>query len=118
IGEEIVSVTQPSGVTVNLGGGDITIKAPTDAQSQLIRPNTWMMLGRFDPSLNFQVFKWYRILSASSDGADVQVTLAGPDWTWGKQSDNTQATYACLFDGAVAVIQRTIHLEGPSIWNQ
>ena len=116
IGEEIVAVTQPAGVTVNLGGGDITIKAPTDAQSQLIRPNTWIMLARSDPSppgLGFQIFKWYRILSASQDGADVQVTLSGPDWVWG-----TQPTYACLFDGAVAVIQRTIHLEGPSIWNQ
>ena len=118
IGEEIVSVAQPNGVTVNLGGGDITITAPNDAQAQLIRPNTWMMLERADSSLGFHVFKWYRILSASNDGANVQVTLAGPDWTWGKQNDNTQATYACLFDGAVGVIQRTIHLEGPSIWNQ
>jgi type II secretory pathway pseudopilin PulG len=118
IGEEIVAVTQPSGVTVNLGGGDITIKAPTDAQSQLIRPNTWMMLARKSPpEMGFQIFKWYRILSASSDGADVQVTLAGPDWTWGPP-DNSLPTSACLFDGAVAVVQRTIHLEGPSIWNQ
>jgi hypothetical protein len=119
VGEDMVSIAPPqSGVTVNLGGGDITIVGPNDAQSQLIRPNTWMMLGRFDPGLNFQIFKWYRILSASSDGANMQVTLAGPDWAWGKPGDNTQLTYACLFDGAVAVIQRTIHLEGPSIWNQ
>jgi hypothetical protein len=72
-----------------------------------------------------------------------QITLAGPDWepdpiaaqaanpsttsippsslTWpssvpaGSQNYNT---YACIFDGAVAVYQRVIHLEGPSVWNQ
>jgi hypothetical protein len=92
--------------------------------------------------------KWYRVVAAgnitqSGTTYSRQITLAGPDWeadptaanvaspstlyiaptsvTWpstvstGSQNYNT---YACLFDGAVAVYQRVIHLEGPSVWNQ
>jgi hypothetical protein len=74
-----------------------------------------------------------------------QITLAGPDWEadptaanmaspstlyiapndskfmWPSSissSSQNYNTYACLFDGAVAVYQRVIHLEGPSVWNQ
>lgn len=119
IGEELVGVRQPAaGTTVNIGGGDMTIAAPTEAQSQLVRPGTWLMLGRNDTVMGIPraIFKWYRVLSAAGtpDG-DLQVTLSGPDWNWG---NNSFPTYAALFDGAVAVLQRTIHLEGPSTWSQ
>lgn len=92
--------------------------------------------------------KWFRVVAAgnitqSGSTYSRQITLAGADWepdptaanvaypaapyiapgsvTWpanvpsGSQNYNA---YACLFDGAVAVYQRVIHLEGPSVWSQ
>jgi hypothetical protein len=92
--------------------------------------------------------KWFRVvavgnITTSSSGSSRQVTLAGADWepdptaanaaqststyiapasvTWPPSvpfANQNYNTYACLFDGAVAVYQRVIHLQGPSVWNQ
>jgi hypothetical protein len=90
--------------------------------------------------------KWFRVVAASNisqSGSTYsrQITLAGADWepdptaanlanvfapytppsavNWGTVPFGAQNynTYACLFDGAVAVYQRVIHLEGPSVWS-
>jgi hypothetical protein len=92
--------------------------------------------------------KWFRVVAAgnlvqSGTIYSRQVTLAGADWEPDPTAANAASastlyiapasvtwpasvpaayqnynTYACLFDGAVAVYQRVIHLEGPSVWNQ
>ncbi len=126
--EEMVDVTDSSGNppaagTVNIGGGDLTLKdttAQADAKLALAKPGNWMMLCRQDKDAagnNYNIFKWYRIISAAegSSSGTADVTLNGPDWVWGGP---TYKTYACLFDGAVAVYQRVIHLDGPSVWSQ
>jgi hypothetical protein len=91
--------------------------------------------------------KWFRVatvgnITQSGTILSRQVTLAGADWepdptaastanplapyiaptsiTWGgvPAAFQNYNTYACLFDGAVGVYQKVIHLEGPSVWNQ
>jgi hypothetical protein len=122
--EDIVNVTSMAAGTVNIGGGDITITGasvsgpPSQDQIDMARPGTWLMLCRLDDTGTTKVCKWYRIIAASTDDSSgtnvLQVTLNGPDWVWGNPTN--RKTYACLFDGAVAVYQRVIHLEGPSQW--
>jgi hypothetical protein len=91
--------------------------------------------------------KWYRIVAVgditqSGSTYSRQVTLDGADWAADHTAANTASpsasyiapanvawgtvpvgfqnynTYACLFDGAVGVFQKVIHLEGPSNWSQ
>jgi hypothetical protein len=117
--EWMVGVQQPPGANPapNIGGGDVTLIVPlTDDQVTAARPGNWLMLCRTDASLG-RIFTWYRVVAAATDETtgNLQVTLAGGDWIWG---DTSHPTYACLFDGAVAVYQKVIHLEGPSIWQQ
>ncbi len=140
VGEATVLVdaaTMGSGI----GGGDMNLRSDnSDLLDNLVRPNQWIMLtrreGRWNNPTNgsaasptnfWPAFKWYRVLSAAPTEPVVapltgpgkfqrSITLAGPDWQ--PVAFGGQPTFACLFDGAVAVIQRTIHLEGPSIWNQ
>jgi type II secretory pathway pseudopilin PulG len=147
VGEATVLVDLGS-MGSGIGGGDMNLRSDSsDLLDNLVRPNQWIMLTRREgqwtsssgsqapPAKFWPAFKWYRVLSAAPTepvtsamgGAGKfqrSVTLAGPDWQPNVKGDasasgsgNTQ-TYACLFDGAVAVIQRTIQLEGPSIWNQ
>jgi hypothetical protein len=114
----------------------------------MVRPDQWLMLCRYVPypydpnnpstTTYFPMLeaKWYRVVSAgnlsqSGSAYSRQITLAGADWeatptaptmmTWPTTvppSSQNYNTYACLFDGAVAVYQRVIHLQGPSVWNQ
>lgn len=92
--------------------------------------------------------KWYRVVGAANTTTSGtvfsrQVTLAGADWepdptaanavqfsanyippgnvTWPTSVPSTSRNYstcACLFDGAVGIYQKVIHLEGSSVWSQ
>ena len=82
----------------------------------LARPNNWMMLCQTNAAGSRAFSNGIESYRRSMDTpARPIVTLSGPDWVWG---DSSHQTYACLFDGAVAVYQRVIHLDGPSVWNQ
>ena len=83
-------------------------------------------------------YKWYRVVGVNAEvkgpywyspppnnpnpppppGWVRQVTLAGPDWN--PQTDNNKLdqykTQAFLFDGVIAVYERTMKLEGPGVW--
>lgn len=124
--EEMVEVNDaspPAAGNVNITGGEMTLgKSGTtlDAKLSLAKPGSWLMLCRTDGTTppKPRIFKWYRIVSSNeaSTAGTLDVTLAGPDWVWGGTAN---PTYACLFDGVVAVYERSIHLEDPSsIWNQ
>ncbi len=120
------SLTQPTAGTVNIGGGDLLLQDPSaqaDTNLAYARPGTWMMLCRWNTTTSERIFKWYRIISAAEGSTPdkLNITLNGPDWVWGNPNPpggGDEKTYACLFDGAVAVYQRVIHLDGPSVWNQ
>lgn len=125
----------------SLSGGEVRLQvtAPPGGFSttnpnplSYARPGSWLMLCRnkADAAGNLiRIFKWYRVVAAEfvdessppPAAPGQSVTLAGPDWefapTQSPTYDNEQ-TYACLFDGVVAVYERTIQLEGPSQWSQ
>jgi hypothetical protein len=93
------------------------------------------------------MFRWYRVLAADQrpplDPWDPQnlsrgkyyarnVTISGPEWNLasvaGKNVNLTSAIscrdnngnpqfFAFIYDGAVAVYERTVRLEGPSMWS-
>ena len=120
------------------GGGDVqlTVTRPPNGYAQVlpnplsfVKAGDWLMLCRFvvdptkTPSTTYRVFKWYRVVTADLIDETAQtttqnVTLAGPDWDFAATGNSVVQTYACLFDGIVAVYQRTIRLEGASEWNQ
>jgi hypothetical protein len=127
-------VTATSAVTtgIDVGGGDFTFSDASSAKLDAVKANQWIMLcrnepwskpnaaGVMTPQAPRPVFKWYRVSSFgdqsfASGKYSMDVSLIGPDWNNGI----TGTIYACIFDGAVGVYQRTIHLEDPSsIWNQ
>lgn len=146
--EEMVQAVSATPAAVSVGGGEFTLvdsSANAFSKLSMVRPEQWLMLTRYVPylfsgtSYPWIEAKWYRIVAVSDitqSGTTYsrQVTLDGADWepdptssippatvTWpasvpvGFQNYNT---YACLFDGAVGVFQKVIHLEGPSNWSQ
>lgn len=65
------------------------------------------------------MFRWYRILNAgpitgSGSSYSQSVTLSGTDLNMAIIVPNTM--WAFVYDGAVAVYERTVRLEGPSMW--
>ncbi len=132
IGAGELQLTAPSGVS--------TIDQAKIALA--VNPGEWIMLGTMlsDPNApgntpQQQVrpyFRWYRVVTAGpvlqAGEADNQtgtfardLTISGPDWnllTVGlKDSKGNPQFFAFIYDGAVAVYERTIHLEGPSMWS-
>ncbi len=85
------------------------------------------------------MFRWYRVVSAGpilapmgtsapagspqpGDNATPRyardLTITGPDWNLGpKYVPAGTQFWAFIYDGAVAVYERTVHLEGPSMWS-
>ena len=115
------TTSNPPAGSVNVSGGETQIANPTDNQVSYAKPGNWMMLCRNDQTIG-RITNWYRIVAAGVDSGtgNLDMTLSGPDWTWGNVSNINlnQYTYACLFDGAVGVYQRIIHLDGQSVWSQ
>jgi hypothetical protein len=73
-------------------------------------------------SIPLYLYRWYRIISAddvtNTTTAGVttysrNVTLAGPDWPL----TTAGTTYATICDGVVAVFEKTMELERPSVWS-
>lgn len=132
IGAGELQLTAPSG-TSNV----------IQAQKNLaVKPGEWIMLGTMllDPnapgaSPPQQVrpyFRWYRVVTAgpvlnpgdpgNNTGTFARnLTISGPDWNLLtvslKDSKGNPQFFAFIYDGAVAVYERTVHLEGPSMWS-
>jgi type II secretory pathway pseudopilin PulG len=120
-----------------LGGGELTIQGSNPNNPELgaretaVRPGQWVMVcGRYySPNLsanthNRPVFHWFRVVTAGDfANNERQVTLAGPDWNWHWDRNDTQnsakwcrPTHVAIFNDCVGVFEKTIHLEGPSMY--
>ncbi|MEX2137988.1 MAG: hypothetical protein WD894_01915 [Pirellulales bacterium] len=107
-----------------LGGGELFVRG-TQADTA-VRPGTWVMLCGYYGNRpdGLPVFRWYRVVSAGEYEANTNqrpITLAGPDWIGvTNQTDPSQwlckPTHVAIFEGAVGVFEKTVHLEGPSVW--
>jgi type II secretory pathway pseudopilin PulG len=111
--EAILKVTNTSGLGTSANPNPLAYA----------KPGNWLMLCQSRPngSGSYPDFKWYRVTNGdavedTSATATANVTLTGPDWQFAKA--DSPKTYACLFDGIVAVYQKMIQLEGSSPWSQ
>jgi len=106
------------------GGGQavLTYNGPqAGAKAALeLRADQWLLVGATVQAgtQTLQVWHWYRAVHVSAvSGSDTtftrNVTLAGPDWSFGNWVV-TGAPQAVLMDGIVAVYERPISLEQPS----
>ena len=119
------------------GGGDLVVTGTVPANASNNFPTLaigeWIMLGWMvndQPSTTNAgtygprpFFRWYRVVTATPvavnrsswqryvtvNGADVNLNSLAP-------VSNVQA-YAFIYDGAVAVYERPVRLEGPSMWS-
>lgn len=117
--ERTVSVVSFDGN--GIGGGEVTIR-PTNPYDAMLKVGEYVLLYQA-PSGNpgdsaYKPYRaqWYRIIGADKfdPGANRQVTLTGPDW----DTNNGYATpQMVIFDGAVAVYNKSLRLEGSSLWN-
>jgi len=117
--ERTVSVTSFNGN--GIGGGEVTIR-PTNPYDALVKIGEYVLLYQA-PNGNpgntgYRPYRaqWYRVIGADKfvSGTDRQVTLVGPDWDTANGYGNPQMV---IFDGAVAVYNKSIRLEGASMWN-
>jgi hypothetical protein len=109
-----------------LGGGELFLVG-SEAETN-VRAGNWVMVcGRYGDAVQGQpVFRWYRVATVGafeSDQGARPVTLAGPDWIGvTNQQDPTQwrckPSHVAIFAGCVGVFEKTVHLEGPSVWSQ
>jgi hypothetical protein len=125
------------------GGGDLTLSGGS-ANAVALRVGECLLLGwmqldvpadpnsgkatTFSPAAKFgkaqrPMFRWYRILNAgpptNSGGTWTRnITVAGTDLPGPMPGPMIAANsmYAFIYDGAVAVYERTVRLEGPSMW--
>jgi len=109
-------------------GGDVRIHTTTvpivkterkRAAEVDVRESDWLLLARSG------IYAWYRVIAVDSDEGpdamgdpddDRDVTLFGPDWPV-LTTASPPPTYAIFIPGVVAVYEKTIRLESPSIWN-
>jgi hypothetical protein len=136
--ERVCQVTAVAGS--GFGGGDLTLSG-TSANAVALRVGECLMLGwmqldvpadsngkatTFSPAATFgklsrPMFRWYRILNAgppiNSGGTWTRnITVAGTDLNTSNGFIASGSMYAFIYDGAVAVYERTVKLEGPSMW--
>jgi type II secretory pathway pseudopilin PulG len=115
-----------------LGGGELQID---DTKQPDFRPGEWVLVsGWYDPSGQGQrnaagtntMFLWYRVVAAdkSDDGNNQTyptVTLAGPDWAWDLRNPAQcpcRPSHITIIEGCVGVFEKTVRLEGPSMYAQ
>jgi Tfp pilus assembly protein PilV len=110
-----------------LGGGELFVTG-TQADTDL-RQGSWVMVCGYygNPSLDMPVFRWYRVVTVGDLETDKSpplrpITLAGPDWIGAtNQTDPSQwickPSHVAVFEGCVGVFEKTVHLEGPSVWS-
>jgi hypothetical protein len=76
-----------------------------------IRPGHWVMLSARNGSRS--AFRWYRLMMVQNDTERnaTRMMLSGPQWP-----DNFAPLYVSIFEGAVAVYEKTMHIDGPSMY--
>jgi len=109
-------------------GGDVTLTATTTNETEReafadidVREGDWLLLAGNVSGI--KQYAWYQVIRTDGDAKtdnEREITLFGPDWdptliqdTGGTQLD----TYVFFFPGIVAVYEKTIRLESPSVWN-
>ncbi len=109
-----------------LGGGELLID---DTKRPEFRAGEWVLVsGWYDASGQARkngagtntMFLWYRVVAADkSDDGNSQtyptVTLAGPDWAWDARI--CKPSHITIIDGCVGVFEKTVRLEGPSMYS-
>jgi len=108
-----------------LGGGELVLKG--NAANTAVRPGDWVLVsGRYPGGrlAKVPVFRWYRVVVAGEyeqDKTQRVITLAGPDWPGVTNEDPAKWTclpsHVAIFEGCVGVFEKTVHLEGPSVWS-
>jgi type II secretory pathway pseudopilin PulG len=96
-----------------IGGGEITINGST--ANMLVKIGEYVLVFKEGTGTTPYYAKWYRVIAAEkleSMASSRQLTLSGPDWPGA-----TSGLQMVIFDGAVAVYNKSIRLEGPSMWN-
>ena len=103
-----------------IAGGDVRLRwpaasglNPTLVRERLeeLRSGQWIMLSQF--LAGTLQSRWYRVQSVGDidmSTKSIELTLHGPDWN---PNEVTQATW---IKGVVAVFEKTIRLEGSSLW--
>jgi hypothetical protein len=131
IGEPIGTATfSTSYPNPSLGGGDVTLGAPSSTPSNWpntvtftpawldVKQNEWILLGGYTPptSQGYQryVLRWYRIvalgeITGQGSAATRPATLAGPDWDL-TNSAGAGAADVVLYRGVVDVHTTTMKL--------
>jgi hypothetical protein len=107
-----------------LGGGELMLTG-TELDTT-VRSGNWVMVsGNFvDPATNRigpAYFRWYRVATVgaydtSTSPAKRPITLAGPDWIADSSTTICKPTFVAVFENCVGVFEKTVHLEGPSVW--
>jgi hypothetical protein len=108
-----------------LGGGELFLRG-TQADTT-VRAGNWVMVSGYygNRTDGIPVFRWYRVVSVGeyeTNNNQRPITLAGPDWTGvTNQTDPSQwlckPSHVAIFEGCVGVFEKTVHLEGPSVWS-
>lgn len=106
------------------GGGDVqlTVDSSLGVDEKLrrltIHRDQWIMLMSNPPAAGangrqISVCRWYRVIDSDEpNGDNVDVTLAGADWEFGRPPlTNQPPTTAVVAQGVVAVFEKTIKLE-------
>ncbi len=113
--ERQLDVNVPAG-GFGLGGGEIELRGSADQCA--IRPGDWLMLSKpVGPAANETLyFRWYRVVTAADYNAGGrEITVAGPDW--GLTLPANDPSKVSIFEGAIGVYEKTVHLEGLSLWS-
>jgi len=122
-GERTVRNISGNGGTIagGFGGGEITL--PTD-QVTNVRPNDWLMLSSEPATGQPSFFRWYRILSvAEVDDTRSAISIVGPDWSntmntpANASSGTATVVNVSLFDTVIAVYEKTMRIDGPSLYS-
>ena len=103
-----------------LGGNDIQLSLPaTDPRFETfqkkLRIGNWLLLAQVEQLPNGQTrnrFKWVQVIAANDGDSDTSriVTYAGHDWNW---NTPTEVTFV---PGVVSVYEKSIRLDGSSMW--
>jgi hypothetical protein len=120
-----------------LGGGELVLRGDQNATAQAnqantaLKPGQWVLVcGRYrlegSPPSFASVFRWYRVVTVGEyDNANNRnqrpITLAGPDWAGATDPNpndwRCKPSHVAIFEGCVGVFEKTVHLEGPSVWS-
>jgi len=90
-----------------VSGGEIQVPGQPD-----ITTGDWLMLAAspVPPITISGLFRWYRVVNSSQDLGSTYVTLEGADIDF-------DPTTAVLVPGVVGVLEKTIRIEGTSMWD-